>query len=133
MQAGLMRRTLTPVVLGVLALLASGDPLLTAPVAEGAATVVATVGSGGKLPYLVAVNPGANLVYVTHTGSGGYLSIRSGQAPFGQVTPPISVGGSATGVAYDPIGSAIFVADSASDLVMPYQAVSPFAALGPSM
>jgi YVTN family beta-propeller protein len=40
------------------------------------------------------------------------------------------VGASATGVAYDPLGSAVFVADSVHH-VMPYQALPPFAVLGP--
>jgi YVTN family beta-propeller protein len=132
MQACLRRRIPVLVALGVLTLMAAGGPMVKAPVAEGAATVIATVPSGSSGPYQVAVNPGANLVYVTHPSSGN-LSILSGQPPFAAVTAPIPTGGAPTGVAYDPNGNTLFVANDANNTIMPYMAASPFTALGPPM
>ena len=117
---------------GILALVSSAGSPLTAPVAEGAATVIATVPTGGSGPYQVAVNPGANLVYVSHPSS-GKLSILSGQPPFAAVTAPIATGGAPTGIAYDPNGDTIFVANDGNNAIMPYMAASPFTALGPPM
>lgn len=125
-----MMRILVPVALGVLALLAAAGSPSRTPVAKGAAVVIATVPTGGNGPMHVAVDPAANLVYVSHN-SGGELSIISGQPPFAPVAPPIAVGGNPTGVAYDPSSNAVFVADATSDLIMPYQAVPPFGVLGP--
>jgi YVTN family beta-propeller protein len=114
---------------GVLALLASGGPPLRAPVAEGAATVIATVPSGAKGSNLIAVNPGANLVYVT-SGSND-ISILGGQPPFAAVAPPIAVGGGTTGVAYDSSTNTVFVADFMNNVIVPFLAVPPFTVLGP--
>ena len=128
MRIHLRRQLAILVATGVLALLASGGPPLRAPVAEGAATVIATVPTG-KGANRIAVNPGANLVYVT-SGSNEF-SILSGQPPFAAVTPPVPVAGGTTGVAYDPNNNAIFVADFTSNVLLPFQAVPPFTALGP--
>jgi YVTN family beta-propeller protein len=118
--------------IGVLALLAAGGSSFRTPVAEGAATVVATVPSGGKGPFHVAVNPGANLVYVTNSGSQD-LSIFRGEPPYGPATLPIPVGGVPSGVAYNSNDNAVFVAESTNNVIMPYLAVSPFTPLGPPM
>jgi YVTN family beta-propeller protein len=132
MQAHLMWRTTVLVGLGVLALLVAAGPLVKPPVARGAATVVATVPTGGNGPFHVAVNPGANLVYVTNSGSQN-LSIFRGEPPYSPATPPIPVGGVPAGVAYNPNDNAVFVADSTNNVIMPYAAVPPFTPLGPPM
>jgi len=133
MQVHLKRRIPVFVALGVLvllALLAAGGRLFEPPAAEGAATVIATVPSGGNGPFDVAVNPGANLVYVANTGSQD-LSVLSGAPPFNAVTLPLPVGGAAAGVAYNPNGNAVFVSDATNNVIMPYLAVAPFMVLGP--
>jgi YVTN family beta-propeller protein len=132
MQAHLMRRTMVLVGLGVLALLVAGGPLVKMPAAQGAATVVATVPTGGNGPFHVAVNAGANLVYVTNSGS-HELSILNGQSPYGSATLPIPVGGVPAGVAYNSNDNAVFVADSTNNVIMPYLAVAPFTLVAPPM
>ena len=116
----------------VAALLGAGAPPFGPPSAHGAATVVATVPSGGVFPDSVAVNPAAGLVYVTNANTGD-LSVLSGQPPFAAATLPIAVGGIPYGVAYNSNGNAVFVADSFNNVVMAYLAVAPFAVLGPPM
>jgi len=122
---------LVAVVAVVAGLLAAGAPPFGPPSAQGAAIVLATVGSGGNGPLNVAVNPDANLVYVTNEASGD-LSVLSGQPPFAAVMLSIPVGAGAfpEGVAYNSSGNAVFVADNANDVVMPYLAVAPFNVLG---
>ena len=116
---------------GVLALVSSAGSPLRAPVAEGAATVIATVPSGAKGSNLIAVNPSANFVYVS-SGSNDF-SVLSGQPPFAAAGPPIPVAGNTTGVAYDSNTNTVFVADFTNNAIVPFLAVPPFTVLGPPM
>jgi YVTN family beta-propeller protein len=130
MQAHLKRRFPVLVALGVLMLLATGGPLHRPPTTEGAATVIATVPSGGNAPFHIAVNPAANLVFVTNNSSGD-VSVLDNNPPFGAAALPIPIGGNPTGVAYDASSNAVFVDEATGALVFPFLAAPPFTSLGP--
>jgi YVTN family beta-propeller protein len=129
MKVHIKRRIPVILALGVLMLIATGEPLASTPTAQGAAIVLATVPSGGTSPGDVAVNPVDNLVYVTNYST-GELSILRGDPPFAPAAPTIDVGGYATGVAYNSNSNVVFVADDANAVIKAYLAVDPFSMLG---